>query len=52
MSAAANGGLTFIAEVCRLGTEAAQRQVHDTIKAEGAAAGRAIWRLAKRRAGL
>ena len=36
-------GMTFIAEVCRLGTEAAQRQVHDAIKAEGAAAGRALW---------
>ncbi len=45
-------GMSFIAEVCRLGGPEAQRFIHDLIKEKGAAQGRKWWRILKRDAGL
>ena len=44
-------GMRFLALVCRFGTPAEQRRIHDIIRRKGAAAGRALWRdiLSKRR---
>jgi hypothetical protein len=40
-------GLSLIADVCRYCDSKAQREFHDMIKADGAAAARRVWRLVK-----